>query len=184
MTYNAAPLDALLNEERATYLDVLSTSASHAYTTVQRALIEELLSIKGRQDLSALLAAEQAIVQNELVHNCNSTAMRKSFSEALDELSVMQKLAIKARHCETYAGINEAYQLPHNRRGDLPYDEARQSFVTHSARLRDLLTARLSHTQKKLIQCRLKNLRMAWQLYIGLQRKALKPCAVIKLVQP
>jgi hypothetical protein len=65
--------------------------------------------------------------------------------------------------------IDQAHSYPKNRRAGLPYDEARQGFASHYARLNNLNKARLDDTEKKIIDARRTAIFNAEKLYIQQQ---------------
>lgn len=53
--------------------------------------------------------------------------MTSSLKTALTEINVVKKHGALVNDPTRYKVINEAYSLPKNRKGDLPYDEAMPS---------------------------------------------------------
>ena len=167
------PLIAYLNDERTAFSNVALTDNTKLLHAAQGSMIEELIAIRRTKNLSAILAAEHILLDNDLTHYCNSKSMHNNLTEALEEISVTMKLSITVCSPEAYRGINSAFSLSENRVSGVPYDEARQSFKSHIIRLLNMLKVRLDDSDKDLIRTRVKNLSSAWKIYIRLQKQAL-----------
>jgi hypothetical protein len=126
-----------------------------------------------RGSLCLLVAVEKAIVQDDFNRYVNSKAMESSLRNALLELEAMERhLSIVDDQAE-YRRVDKAHALPRNRKNGLPFDEARQAFASHIARLGNLDKSRLSDTEKALIDARKANMQQAAKLYAERQAKAL-----------
>ncbi|WP_142850699.1 hypothetical protein [Telmatospirillum sp. J64-1] len=132
-------------------------------------------------DLNQILAAERHFLENDLAQYANSGAMKGSLDTALAELSAAEKLMGKIRDPEAYRHVDESHSLPKNRKGGLPYDEARQFFSAHAARLLNMDKSRLDAEEKKIVEIRKQNMRAADRLYVDLQRQALGLTAPTKV---
>ena len=111
-------------------------------------------------DLQTLLTAERAL-------------LKSSLGSALEEIKQAEKMHNIAQNKDRYREVDELYQRPKNRRRGLPYDEARQFFNAHNTRLLNQDRSRLSETEKKTLNARRTNMRIAEKAYIALQQKAL-----------
>jgi hypothetical protein len=95
------------------------------------------------------------------------------------EKTTLKELAVVERHIGIvddpvrYKAIDEAHSLPRNRKGDLPYDEARQALRSQYARLNNMDKARLGDAEKLVIDARRSNILQAEKLYKERQVKAL-----------
>ena len=135
-----------------------------------RALLREVGS---SGDLALIVAAEKAIVRGDLSRYANSKAMTHSLQAALDDLAIIEKhidiIADKSR----YQFVAEVYSRPRNRKNGLPLDEARQALASHHGRLENMDKSRLDDDEKSLVEARKAAMKMANDLYIALQEKAL-----------
>jgi hypothetical protein len=123
--------------------------------------------------LSLIVAAEKAIVTDELQNHANSPGMVSSLGAALAELDATERLLSIVDDGDEYRRVDLAHSLPKNREKGLPLDEARQAFKSHHARLNNLDRARLSEEEKRLIDARKANMLGAGKLYAGRQAKTL-----------
>ncbi|HEX7072465.1 MAG TPA: hypothetical protein VF226_00335 [Hyphomicrobiaceae bacterium] len=62
---------------------------------------------------------------------------------------------------------------PKSRIGGLPRDAARQFFASHNARLLNADKSRLTETEKRIVEARRHNIRIASMSYMSLQENAL-----------
>ncbi|QEE12688.1 hypothetical protein D1092_06920 [Bartonella krasnovii] len=88
-------------------------------------------------------------------------------------MNVVKKHGALVNDPTHYKVINEAYSLPKNRKGDLPYDEAHQTMASHYARLGNLDKARLTSVEKSIIDMRRENIKAMQKLYEKMQAKAI-----------
>ncbi|WP_407965850.1 hypothetical protein [Bartonella sp. C271] len=124
-------------------------------------------------DLSLLLDTEHKVIKNDLFRYANSKAMFASLRTALTELDVIKKHVELVSDPMRYKAINEAYSLPKNRKGGLPYDEARQAMASHYTRLGNLDKSRLTSAEKSIIDVRRDNMKVMRKLYEKMQAKAI-----------
>lgn len=140
---------------------------------VRNDLWNYLCNIGKSSDLSLLLGTERSLVENDLLRYANSKAMISSLKTALMEIDVIKKHVILASNPAQYKTVNEAYSLPKNRKGGLPYDEARQVIASHYARLGNLDKSRLTSIEKSIIDVRKENMTVMRKLYEKMQAKAI-----------
>ena len=124
-------------------------------------------------DLNRILAVERRFLENDLAQHTNSSAMKQSLDAALNELASAEKHVCLVDDAKLYQAVDAAHSLPKNRKGPLPYDEARQFFNSHAARLINMDKVRLDAEEKKIVDARKHNMRLADTLYIARQRKTL-----------
>ncbi|MDR1274987.1 MAG: hypothetical protein LBL72_01140 [Candidatus Accumulibacter sp.] len=120
-----------------------------------------------------IVAAEKAILENELVEYANSKGMVSSLNAALAELTATEKLLAIVDDPVKYRPVDQSHSLPRNREKGLPLDEARQAFKSHTARLNNLDKARLPDNEKKIIDARKRAVSNAARLYALRQAKTL-----------
>ncbi|WP_254474087.1 hypothetical protein [Bartonella sp. B1098] len=99
--------------------------------------------------------------------------MISSLKTALTEIDTIKKHVAFVENPKKYEVINEAYSLSKNRKGGLPYDEARQAMASHYARLGNLDKARLTDIEKSIIDARRENIKAMQKLYEKMQAKAI-----------
>jgi len=159
--------------EHASFEMKEQTPAAQIHKTAQDNNLQAVKSIGRSGDHQIILTAEKALLINELRLYGNSPGMKSSLRAALQDLELADKHTEIVKDPKRYAELNELFQRPKNRRGGLPYDEARQFFSSHNTRLLNLDRSRLSETEKKTINARRSNIRVAELAYIALQQKAL-----------
>jgi DNA-directed RNA polymerase len=136
-------------------------------------LLVNIKEIGKSGDLSMMVAAEKAIVEDELTNHANSQGMVSSLTAALTELAAAERLLSIVDDKDEYSRVDRSHSLPKNREKDLPLDEARQAFKSHHARLNNLDRARLPEEEKQLIDTRKTNMFIAGKLYAQRQAKTL-----------
>ncbi|WP_254475489.1 hypothetical protein [Bartonella sp. B1098] len=99
--------------------------------------------------------------------------MISSLKTALMEIDVIKKHVVLVGDSVQYKVINEAYSLSKNRKGGLPYDEARQAMSSHYTRLENLDKSRLTSIEKSIIDVRKENIKAMQKLYEKMQAKAI-----------
>jgi hypothetical protein len=124
-------------------------------------------------DLTLIVTAEKAMLNNELTHHANSKSMVASLNAALAELTAIERLLAIVDDRHEYSRIDQAHLLPRNREKGLPLDEARQAFRSHHARLGNLEKARLSGDEKAIIEARKDNMLIANRHYAQRQARTL-----------
>ena len=141
--------------------------------TAQQRLLKSLRELGKSGDLTQIVAVEKTLVRAERAYYSNSKAMEGSLKAALKELDAVERHIGIVDDPARYKAVDEAHSLPRNRRGDLPYDEARQALRSHHARLNNMDKARLSDTEKQVIDARKSNILQAERLYKERQVMAL-----------
>ncbi len=142
----------------------------------KKANIDIYLKIKeiGKDgDIDTILAAELKILENEYALHSNNRVMDGSLEIAIIEAKATVALLPKVKSMESYRSVDESFSLPKNRLNDIPRDEARQFFKSHNARLLNLNKSRLSPEEKKIIDIRRNNIRIAGKIYIAQQKQTL-----------
>ncbi len=139
----------------------------------QTRLRTSLAALGKSGDIDRIMLAERVILNTELVDHGNSRAMRTSLGNALIEHDAAVRMMEAVRDPERYKTVASTLTTPKNRVGGLPKDQARQYFKSQNARLLNLDKARLSVTEKAVLNERRGNLRIAEKGYTALQRKAL-----------
>lgn len=139
-----------------------------------RAMIEDNIQAIGQGgDLTEILKAERLFLENDLGRYANSKAMTSSLRTALAELAAAERHAAVVDDPGRYRAIDESHSLPKNRVGGVPKDEARQFFKSHAARLLNQDKSRLDPEEKKILDRRKANMRLAEDIYAARQRRTL-----------
>ncbi len=137
------------------------------------AIADQVREIGGSGDLNLILAVERRFLENDRTEYANSPAMKRSLETALVELGASERHVAIVEDPARYRAVDEAHSLPKNRKGGVPYDEARQFFSSHAARLLNMDKSRLDAEEKKVVEIRKQNMRAADRLYAERQRKTL-----------
>ena len=124
-------------------------------------------------NLDLILAVEQRFLENDQAQYANSPAMKRSLETAMAELHSAQRHTAMVDDPKRYRAVDGSHSLPKNRKAGLPYDEARQFFNSHAARLLNMDKSRLDAEEKKIVDLRKSNMRTADKLYADRQRKTL-----------
>ena len=173
MNKTMATFNRLLSVERYAVSSVKATMEGRSLEVSQRNLLKNLRELGRSGDLSQIVAVEKMFVETERAYYSNSKAMEGSLKTALKELDVVERHIGIVDDPARYKAVDEAHSLPRNRRGDLPYDEARQALRSQYARLNNMDKARLSDTEKQVIDARKSNILQAERLYKERQVMAL-----------
>lgn len=136
-------------------------------------LLKEIRAIGKGGDIDMTLAVERRFLENDLAQYANSGAMKSSLETALAELAAAERLVVKVRSPEAYRETDAAHSLPKNRIGDVPRDEARQFFNSHTTRLVNWDKSRLDAEEKRIVDARKDNMRSAGKVYAAMQRQSL-----------
>ena len=120
-----------------------------------------------------IVATEKTIIEGDLERYANSPMMVSSLRTALIEIAAIEKHIAIVDDPARYQAVNEAHSLPRNRRGDLPYDEARQALASHDARLNNMDKARSEDDEKQFIAARRAAFKEAGKLYALRQARTL-----------
>ncbi|MDR1647795.1 MAG: hypothetical protein LBR88_07160 [Zoogloeaceae bacterium] len=166
-------LERLLAREASWINEQAQSPATRSLNETHHKLLEYFRAVGKNENLSAIVAAEKAIVQNELGHHANSKGMVSSLNAALAELTVTERLLSIIDDKREYSQVDQSHLLPKNREKGLPLDEARQAFKSHYARLSNLDKARLSEDEKAIIEARRDNMREAGKIYARRQARTL-----------
>ncbi|WP_375610694.1 MULTISPECIES: hypothetical protein [unclassified Bartonella] len=140
---------------------------------VRNDLCSYLRNIEKSGGLSLLIDTERSLVENDLLRYANSKAMISSLKTALMEIDIIKKHIILVSNPAQYKTVNEVHSLPKNRKGGLPYDEARQAIASHYARLGNLDKSRLTSIEKSIIDVRKENMTIMRKLYEKMKAKAI-----------
>ena len=173
MADRTSRLAAALTAEFVIRSEFKSPSVSEELTASRQQQIVQLQAIKNSASLSDILIAEKTILAFELHHYANTATMKSSITAALADIAIAEQLTAVIADPAAYKAVDQSHSRPKNRANHLPLDEARQFFRSHSTRLLNLDKGRLDLIDKKIIDARRANMRIAEKAYIGLQQVAL-----------
>ena len=169
-----AALGRILLNENGFVQELAKTSAAKALQAVRGELARHVKTVAQSNQLPLIIATEKTIVEGDLQRYANSPEMVKSLATALNELAVIeQHLAFMADPTQ-YRAVNETHSLPRNRRGELPYDEARQAMASRQTRLGNMDKSRLAAEEKAVLDARKSTLKASQRLCEAMPSKALK----------
>lgn len=153
--------------------ELLQTTEEHKIYTNGLEDILRVLKESGKSNsIPTILQAEEILLHNEISRYANSFEERSSIDTA--------KLQIKEARTSYEVVINsQSYQVAvktyptKKMEAGLPLDSFRDFLKSHQARLNNRLKGQLSVPEKNILRQRKENLRVAKELYMKLQRKAL-----------
>jgi len=166
-------LNRLLVFEEELTEDLKNTRAAKRIENARNELFEHIREIGRSGDLSLIVATERTIVEGDLTRYANSQAMTSSLKTALNEMAVIERHIGIVDDNAKYLAVDQAYSLPKNRKGSLPFDEARQALASHYARLNNMDKSKLGDDEKKVIDARKSAVFAAGKLYAERQAKTL-----------
>jgi hypothetical protein len=165
--------DESLFEEKIFTQEVGRTRAAKNRTRVRGDILQAVQEARRSGHLETILTLERHFLENDKAEYVSSPAMKSSLDAALSELKAAERLSALVQRPGEYRAIDEAHSLPKNRRGGVPFDEARQFFTSHAARLLNQDKSRLDTQEKQIIEARKQNMRAGAKLYEARQRQAL-----------
>jgi len=140
---------------------------------VRNGLLEHIRKVGQSGDLSLIVMTERAIGERDLKYHANSQAMTSSLKTALNEMAAVERHISIVDDQAQYRAVDQAYSLPKNRKGNLPFDEARQALASHYTRLSNMDKSKLGDDEKKVIDARKSAIFAAGKLYAERQAKTL-----------
>ena len=143
--------------------------------TIRHDKIEFLKDLGNSGDIDAILEAERDMLKFTLELKLNHKKQRQSIEAALSEINQAFKMLERVRDPERYQETDQVHgsKKKRDKRNALPMDDARNFFDAHSARFTNMNKSEMTVTEKRVIDIRQKNIRLAKDLYIDLQRHAL-----------
>ena len=166
-------MDRILASEATLTDELAKSSFAKRLSATRNHLLESLREIGKSGDLSLIVAIEKAIIQGDLDRYANSAGMLSSLKTALLELNAAERHMTLVGNIAQYKQVDASHSLPKNRKAGLPWDEARQAFNSHYARLNNLDKSRLDDDEKRIIDARKSNIGNADSLYAEQQARAL-----------
>jgi len=166
-------LDRILSREGGYTQEHSAAPTARKLQAVRAELLEQIREVGRSGDLSLIIATEHAIVEGDLTRYANSQSMTSSLKTALNEIDVIKRHIGIVDDPEKYKEVDQAYSLPRNRKGGLPFDEARQALASHYTRLNNMDKSRSDDDEKKIIDARKSAVFAAGKLYAERQAKSL-----------
>ena len=168
-----ARVEAFLHTSRAAVDSVTASPEGRIRDNASRQGLEIFKEAAETKDPHIVVAVEKAFNQTELEQFGDSPRMRNSLREAIKGMEVIEAHLIYLKDPAKYRFINETHTLNKNRKGALPYDEARQALRSHMTRLNNLDTSRMDEAEREILEQRKQNIQIAEDVYITLQKTAL-----------
>ena len=153
--------------------ETLDTRSARNARNTRSQLLPVLRDAAKLRDIDALLAVERVFLMQEREYLAEAPPKIASLANAIAELDAATDMLSKVRDFDEYASIDAAFSLPKNRIRGLPGDQARQFFRSHLARLRNLEKGRMEDSERDLVSARIRNIKVAQDIYIELQEQAL-----------
>lgn len=166
-------LNKNMANERAAYIRREQNQTAEVYRDAQATMLETVRRVGKTGDMGLILSAERDILRNDLRFYGNSAGMRGSLKTALQELGHAEAMLPVVNDANLYMAVDASHGNPKSRIGGLPRDAAKQFFTSHNARLLNADKSRLTETEKRIIDARRHNIRVAGLAYTALQEKAL-----------
>jgi len=166
-------LDKLLAREGGVALELKETAAAKKMHGARTALLEHLQQVSQSANLPLIIATERTIIEGDLGRYTNSQPMANSLKNALAEIAAIERHIEIVDDREKYKAVDQAHSLLKNRKGGLPYDEARQALSSHYTRLNNLDKSRLDDDEKRIIDTRKSAIFVAGKLYAERKAKSL-----------
>lgn len=163
---------ALLGE-RVAYLAREDSPGAEDYRTAQAKLLEVVKAVGRNGGISAIIAAEKAILLNERKLYADSSGMRGSLDAAFKDIDDMEKHVVTLQAPKAYKALAGHFEHPRNQRGGLPLDGGRKALTAHDTRLLNTDKSRMTETERRTLDVRRANLRIAEKAYVAMQRQAL-----------
>ena len=179
----------LVHEEmRATvhYRETRSSKSSRLIVSIRAALLPLLREAASLRDIDLLLNIERAFMELELEHIAHARKNISSLSTGIQQIDAAVTMLGYVRKPDKYQEIATYYTLsqdllPHS---NLPKDAAHKFFGSHRTRLGNAETGPLEKEQTALLDARSRNVRLARELYIELQRHALAASEIRESAKP
>lgn len=135
--------------------------------------ISFLQEIKSAKDIMLFLGVEEIMLRQELAVYTNSPEQHNSITMAIEQLQDAKKSLNVVKTPEQYRIVAATYPANQKEAG-LPVDSFRAFLKSHSTRLTNRMASALSVPEKNLLRQRKENLVAVKELYIALQREALR----------
>jgi hypothetical protein len=173
MNKSLGALERLLVRERGYAHEVNESPPAKRLQGARNGLLEHIRTVSQSGDLALIVTTERTIVERDLQYHANSQAMTSSLKTALNEMAAIERHIGIVDSRTKYRAVDQAYSLPKNRKGGLPFDEARQALASHYTRLNNMDKSRLGDDEKKVIDARKSAIFNAGKLYAERQAKSL-----------
>ena len=171
-------VNRLLNTEMSATVRYRKTRSSVPAKSMVKARLDILSPLREAarlRDIDLLLDIEWAFMRLELEHIAHARKNISSLSAGLQQIEAAVTMLGYVRDPDKYREIASYYTLSQDlvRHLNLPKDAAHKFFGSHRTRLDNMETGPLEEEQTVLLNVRRANVRLAWELYIDLQRRAL-----------
>jgi hypothetical protein len=163
-----------LDEEAQFRNDFLNSPEGKKFQEQCKAQLKVIKKIGDSGDISEIVAAEKRLLESNLdkdpeIKPLWSTDQKKG----IEQMSYVEEHVDYVKDTDGYKKNNEAFPNPKQRGKNVPNDEVRKAFREHKIFLNNLTLVQMYEFQNKLLEQRIKNIKIAEDAYIMLQRKAL-----------
>lgn len=171
--YLSEQLNRLLVAEETFKVQLNNTQTATKLKEAQTELIKHIREVGRSGDLNRIIATERAVISGDLKRYANSQSMVSSLKTALNGIAAIERHIAIVSDKAQYAAVDQAHRLAKNRKGGLPFDEARQALVSHYTRLNNMDKSRLNDAEKGIIEARKSLMFTAGKIYIERQAETL-----------
>lgn len=166
-------LNLLLVAEENFKVQLNNTRTAAKLKEAQTELLQHIRAVGRSGDLEQIVATERAIISGDLKRYANSQSMVSSLKTALEGITAIERHIAIVSDKVQYSTVDQAHQLGKNRKGGLPFDEARQALVSHYTRLNNMDKSRLNDDEKGIIEARKSSMFAASKIYTERQAQTL-----------
>ena len=135
-----------------------------------------------QQNIDLLLNVEWTFMRLELDHIAHARKNISSLNAGIRQIEAAFAMLDYVRDPGKYQEIASYYTLSQDlvRHSNLPKDAAHKFFASHRTRLGNMETGPLEASQIALLNARLRNIKLAQDIYIELQRQALAASEILE----
>lgn len=159
--------------DRQTYILLEESAERQLRNAGLQSTLKLYKKIAATRDIAVLLTLERLALQQEIQFYANSAEEHNSIKTALQQLGDADNALLIVVDAESYRKAMTTYSSKRIENG-LPLDGFREFIKSHTTRLTNRLAGQLSGPEKELLRQRKKNLHVAKEEYVILQKRALE----------
>ena len=159
----------------ADFRESRSSEADRQVLEARASILPLLREAAGLRHIDLLLNVEWTFMRLELDHIAHARKNISSLNAGIRQIEAAFAMLDYVRDPGKYQEIASYYTLSQDlvRHSNLPKDAAHKFFASHRTRLGNMETGPLEASQTALLNARLRNIKLARDIYIELQRQAL-----------
>jgi hypothetical protein len=139
-----------------------------------KAELKVLKKIGDGGDITEIVAVEKRLLDSDLDKDPETKSLwTTDQKKGIEQMSYVEEHADLVKDSDAYKKIDKAFSRPIDRSKNLPTDGVRKALREHRVFLSNRTLGQMYEVQKKLLEQRVKNIKIAEGNYISLQRKAL-----------